>query len=166
MKTYGLLIAGLALSCFLAIGCGDTTKTEPAGGGGTNTKTDNHDDHDHAHVHGPNNGHVFEFEPHEFHGEWKQYNDNNKIRIYVLDEAGKKNVAVKAESISVIPRVGSDKTPFVLPAENPNEAGESAVFVMDDVKLKTAIPLGVDIELKVGDKTYKGEIKAHEPMDH
>ena len=42
----------------------------------------------------------------------------------------------------------------------------ASVFKLDDADLALAIPLGVDIQIEVGDKTVKGEIKAHAPLDH
>ena len=166
MKKSFVMFAGLALACFLVTGCGDTKKDDKTDGGTktVNKTDDGHDDH--SHMHGPNSGHMFEITPDEYHGEWKQYSDNTKIKIFILDKDAKKNVAIKADSVKVIPRVGEDKTPFVLTAESPNEAGEAASFVLDDAKLKKSIPLGVDIEFSIGDKVYKGEIAAHAPMDH
>jgi hypothetical protein len=86
--------------------------------------------------------------------------------MYILDAAGKEAVAQKVESFTVTPKVGNDEAGFVLEPENPDEQGLSAVYMLDDQNLSIAIPLGVDIEIKIADKIYKGEIKAHEPLDH
>lgn len=86
--------------------------------------------------------------------------------MYILDAAGKEAVAQKVDSFTVTPKVGNDETGFVLEPESPDEQGLSAVYVLDDQELSIAVPLGVDIEIKIGDKVFKGEIKAHEPLDH
>ena len=87
-------------------------------------------------------------------------------KMYLLDAAGKKEVAQKVDSFTVTPKVGSEEEGFTLVAEKADEQGLSAVYMLDDQQLSIAIPLGVDIEIKIGDKVYKGEIKAHEPLDH
>ena len=63
------------------------------------------------------------------------------------------------------PKVGEGVEPFELEAEDPKD-GMSAVYMLDDARLAIAIPLGVNIEIKMGDKTIKGEIKSHEVRDH
>lgn len=127
-----------------------------------------HDGHDHSgdDVHGPFGGHTFRFDSDDYRAEWKHYNDNNVIRVYVLDPTGKKEAPVKA-SVAMFPMAGSDKTPFELEAEKPNESGESAVYALDDQNLGIAITAGgVKVEMKTGGKTYTGIIDAHAPHDH
>ena len=126
-----------------------------------------HDHGDHAmDVHGPFGGHTFKFDSDDYRAEWKHYNDNDVIRVYVLDETGKKEAPVKA-TVAMIPLGGSDKTPFELEAEKVNDEGESAVYSLDEKDLGIAITaVGVKVEMKVDDKTYTGTIEAHEPHDH
>ncbi|MEM9943974.1 MAG: hypothetical protein AAF939_20615 [Planctomycetota bacterium] len=126
-----------------------------------------HDDHAHDHPpHGPNHGHIFDLDTDGHQGEWCKYPDNNVIRMFILDAKGKKNVPVKIDSFTVRPKVGADEEEFVLEPEEANENGETATYKLDDEDLYRAIPLGVDIEIKSGDQTWKGEIKAHKPLDH
>ena len=117
-------------------------------------------------VHGPFGGHTFKWDSDDYRAEWKHYNDNDVIRVYVLDATGKKEAPVKA-SVAMIPLGGSDKTPFELEAEKANEAGEAAVYSLDEKNLGIAITaVGVKVEMKVDGKTYTGIIEAHEPHDH
>ena len=154
------LLATLALVMFVSVGC-----EKPSSGNGQGGSGHAHvHDHDHP-AHGPNGGHIFPLDTDEFQAEWKKYSDNNVIKIYFLDAAGKKTMPIAAESVMITPKAGEGDESFVLPAESP-ENGVASVFKLDDAALAVSIPLGVDIEFKVGDKTVKGEIKAHEPLDH
>jgi hypothetical protein len=154
------------LSCCLMAGCADTQEDA------ANTITRDHG-HDHGHdhgddgdIHGPFGGHVFSFDSDEYRGEWKHYNDNDVIRVYVLDSTGKKEAPVNG-AVTLTPLAGADKTPFELEGENPNDDGETAIYSLDDKNLTIAITAaGVTVGLKVGDKSYEGVIEAHEPHDH
>ena len=159
------LFTALALMVIAGTGC-ENHKAD--GGGDAHAGHDGHDGHAHAHdhpAHGPYGGHIFPLDTEEFQAEWKKYSDNNVIKIYFLDAAGKKTMPIAAESVTITPKAGEGDESFVLPAESP-ENGVASVFKLDDAALAVSIPLGVDIEFKVGDKTVKGEIKAHEPLDH
>ncbi|MDB2685799.1 hypothetical protein N9Y42_01135 [Mariniblastus sp.] len=124
-------------------------------------------DHGHDHpAHGPNHGHMFDFDSDEFTGEWCQYPDNNVIRIYLLDEKGEGSKPLVVEQFLVKPLVGSEGDPFELEPEDVDPEGAADSFMLDDMVLRTAIPLGVEIEVIADGKTLKGEIKAHKPMDH
>lgn len=172
-----LIVAMLAVAVFAVSGCDSTGGNGKTNGGAANNADHDHDhdhdhgdDHDHDHAdhpaHGPFGGHIFALEPNDMQGEWKKYTDSNVIKMYLLDAAGKKEVAQKVESFTVTPKVGNDEEGFTLEAEKLDDQGLSAVYMLDDQNLSIAIPLGVDIEVKIGDKVYKGEIKAHEPLDH
>ena len=126
-----------------------------------------HEGHDHAahDVHGPFGGHVFSFDSDDYRAEWKHYNDNDVIRVYILDSTGKKEAPVKA-TVEMIPMAGSDKTPFELEAEKPDDEGRSAVYSLDDKNLGIATTLGLKVEMKTDGKTYTGVIEAHAPHDH
>ena len=175
LSTSSLILAVLAVAVFAVTGCDTSGGNAKTNGGGANSAEHDHDHdhaHDHAHdhsdhpAHGPFGGHIFELEPNDMQGEWKKYTDSNVIKMYLLDAAGKKEVAQKVDSFTVTPKVGSEEEGFTLVAEKADEQGLSAVYMLDDQQLSIAIPLGVDIEIKIGDKVYKGEIKAHEPLDH
>lgn len=162
---FSCLFATLALAVFVTVGC-----ENPGTGDGHGDHGHAHDhDHDHAHhdhpPHGPSGGHIFPLDTDEFQAEWKKYSDNNVIKIITLDAAGKEITPVAASSVLITPQVGEGDVSFTLPAES-SENGLASVFKLDDAALAVAISLGVDIEIKVGDKTIKGEIKAHKPLDH
>jgi len=169
MRTTALFLAGIALACFTMTGC------EPAGGTGTASGTkaatdkQGEEGHDHDHdepAHGPNGGHTFKFAEGDYMGEWKHYNDNHIIRVYVLDADGKKNAPVNADSVTITRSAGEDAATFTLDAEEPTDSGEAAVYSLDDQDLAIAMNLGVKVEMKIGDKTYTSEIAAHAPHDH
>jgi len=165
-----LIIAALAIVIF-AVGCekpNEGTGGKPAGddhAGHDHADGDGHDEHDHP-PHGPFGGHIFDLDSEDYQAEWKKYKDNNIIRMYLLDGEGKKEVAAKVDSFIVKPQAGKDDVQFELTAENPDENGASATYMLDDEQLTIAIPLGVDIEIKMGDQVLKGQIKAHKPLDH
>jgi hypothetical protein len=189
-----LIVAMLAITVFAINGCDSSVGNGKTNGGAATDSDHDHDhdhdgddhdhdgdhdgddhdhdgdDHDHAQsdhpAHGPFGGHIFALEPNEFQGEWKKYTDSNVIKMYILDADGKKEVSQKVDSFTVTPKVGNDEGGFVLEPENPDEQGLAAVYMLDDQDLSIAIPLGVDIEIKIGDKVFKGEIKAHKPLDH
>jgi hypothetical protein len=157
----------MAVCCFAFpafTGCGE----------GSQTVAESHDhdhDHDHAHgegglpAHGPNNGHLFKLEGTDLIAEWIHYSDNDIIRVLLLDK-GLEN-AVEYDGVMITPTAGDDKTPFVLeldPEKNIND--KKLVYMLDEKKLMLAMSLGVDVEIKVGDKTYKGKIAPHAPHDH
>lgn len=160
------LLAALAVVVFASVGCDN-----PETAGDKPAKDDHSHEGDlgHAHdhpPHGPAGGHIFDLDSDDYQAEWKKYKDNSVIRMYILDGAGKKAVPVKVDSFIVKPQAGKEDVSFELAAEEANENGETAVYMLDDDALFTAIPLGVDIEIKMGDKTLKGQIKAHKPLDH
>ena len=181
-STSALIVAVLAVAVFAVNGCDSSGGSGTSNGGAASNADHDHDhdhdhgddhgdhDHDHDHAdhpaHGPFGGHIFALEPNDMQGEWKKYTDSNVIKMYLLDAAGKKEVPQKVDSFVVTPKVGNDEGGFTLEPENPDDMGVSAVYMLDDQELSIAIPLGVDIEIKIGDKVFKGEIKAHEPLDH
>ena len=169
-----VLLAGVALAVFVSAGCDKPKEAEHAALG--DHADHDHDGHDHAeegHVnhddhpaHGPNNGHIFKLDTAEFQGEWRKYPDNDVIKMYLLDATGKNAAPMKVDSFTVTPKVGVDQSGFTLEPEEPDAEGATAVYSLDDKDLAIAIPLGVNIEIKAGDKVLKGEIKAHQPLDH
>ncbi len=163
------LFPAIALAGFLLVGCDNTGTPDDNNAGGATTT----DENGHAHgeggahpAHGPHDGHLFEWNTHDLHGEWKHYKDNSLIRVFVLDENAEDAVAVKADSLTVRRDLEDDDEIFELEAEEPNADGEAAVYRLDDAGLAMAMNLGVVVEMKIGDKTYTSKIAAHEPHDH
>ena len=170
MRLYHLLVLA-ALAVFVS-GC-DYSAQQAAKGkvddGHGHSHDDGHDhgedaDHDHP-AHGPNGGHLFAVDSPDYQVEWCKFKDNNVIKMYLLDKDGK-SVAEKVTSFKVIPTAGSDQTPFELVAEAADGEGKASVFSLDDQGLCIAIPLGVDLEIAMGDKVLKGKIESHAPRDH
>ena len=163
MRTKSLLsfiVAALAIVVF-SVGCQKPTDSNHASDHGE------HEGHVHDHPpHGPNHGHIFEIDSEEFTGEWCKYPDNNEIRFYLLDSEGKSPKSLVVEKFLVKPMSGSEEEPFELEPEKVDSEGAANSFVLDDVLLGTAIPLGVEIEVIAEGKTLKGQIEAHEPLDH
>ncbi len=160
-------MACLAIATFSVVGCDNGTTKQ------ADKKVDPHAGHDHSSddpddhpAHGPFGGHVFDLDTTEHQVEWKKYKDNDMIRMYVLDGKGKEATPIKVDSFIVTPKIGDDGISFNLEPEAADENGVTAIYVLDDKDLSIAIPIGVDVEIKVGDKTYKGEIKSHDPLDH
>jgi hypothetical protein len=171
MRCFSFCLALVALGLFIVAGCDN-----PAGNNKTNNKAasgEKHDhDHDHDHAahehaaHGPNDGHVFKLSPADLSAEWTHSSANDIIKVFVLDKDSKTNQAVKCDKVVITPMSGNDTTPFELPAVAPNPNGETAEFMLDSKQLNVAMTLGVKVEVKVGDKTYTGEIPPHAPHDH
>lgn len=182
IKSLSALVVALLATIVFAVGCQEPTSTD--------TKDHDHGDHgehghvhgpdcDHSHdgdhghahaddhpAHGPNSGHIFDLDSKEVTGEWCKFKDNNVIRFHLLDGEGKSPNPMVVEKFLVTPLVGNDSEPFELEPENVDPEGAAESFMLDDVNLGTAIPLGVEIEIVTEGKTIKGQIKAHEPLDH
>ena len=179
IKTIASVGTALLAIFIFTVGC-----QEPSDGGGSADAHGDHDheghdhdhDHDHDHAghdhdhdhppHGPNHGHIFNFGSDDIKGEWCKYKDNDVIRMYLLDGKGESPKPLIVEKFLVKPLAGNDDTPFELEAEGVDSEGAASTFMLEDKLLQTAIPLGVKIEVVTADKTYVGEIKAHEPLDH
>ncbi len=124
-----------------------------------------HAEHDHP-AHGPNHGHIFDLDSDDVTCEWCKFKDNNVIRFHLLDSEGHSPKSMVVEKFLVKPLVGNDSEPFELEPEAVDPEGATSSFSLDDVNLGIAIPLGVGIEIVTEGKTIKGQIKAHEPLDH
>lgn len=183
----GHIFSLVALCCFAAVpftGCESpaSTSTETHDDHGHDHDGHGHDGHDHdghghdhdgdhghAHsdlpAHGPNNGHLFKLEGSDLVGEWIHYNDNDIIRVVLLD--AELDDVVSYDGVSITPKAGDDKTPFVLELDTEkNKKGMKAVYMLDDKNLMLAMSLGVDVEFTMGDKKLKGKIEPHAPHDH
>lgn len=171
MRFLKLALPLCALSLFIFSGCDKPAASNAKPN--ANTKTaDKHDhDHDHEHAdhdhpaHGPNGGHMFKLTPDDLSAEWTHSSSNDIIKVFVLNKEGKANAAVKCDKVVITPVSGNNTTPFELPAVEPKD-GASAEFMLDSKDLNVAMTLGVKVEIKVGDKSYVGEIAPHAPHDH
>jgi len=178
---FGHIITLLALCCFgLAsfTGCespkNDTAKVHDHSGHdhGDHDHDHDHGDHDHGDhdhgdlpAHGPNKGHLFKLEGSEMVGEWIHYNDNDIIRVLLLES--NLEHAVSYDGVTITPTAGSEKTPFVLELdEEKSPEGKTLVYMLDDKTLMLAMSLGVEVEFTVGDSKFKGIIEPHAPHDH
>lgn len=167
-----LRLLATLMACFsfaLLSGC-----EQPATSDLGNLEAHDHDhdhDHDHGHdhgdlpAHGPNKGHLFRLEGTELVGEWCHYNDNNVIRMFLLDDKHVNAVAI--DGVSVTPTAGNEKTPFEMIPDPEHKVGDDTLaFMLDEQKLHVAMTVGVEVEYKMGDKTFKGKIAPHAPHDH
>ena len=170
-----LLALGVALSCFCLAGC-SPAKKEVEKSNPNNDQVHDHD-HDDAHDHdddaadgklgpmGPNGGHQIDFKSDQMNAEWVHYNDNDTIRLVILDATGKSNRRIKADSVSIRRTKGSGPE-FTLVAEEPDDNGAAEKYMLDDKDLAIAMVLGVTVEVKMDGKTYSGKIPPHEPHSH
>jgi hypothetical protein len=179
-QTYLSFVTAFLAVCIFAIGCqdppadshdhGDSHGDHDHDGHDHDGHSHDHDGHDHGShdhpAHGPNHGHIFDFDSPDFKGEWCKYKDNDVIRMYILDGKGEAPKPLAVDSFVVKPQVGNDGAAFELEAENVDPEGAAHSFMLDDKLFQMAIPTGVTIEVTAGDTVLKGEIKAHEPLDH
>lgn len=177
MRLLSFCLALVALGLFIVAGCdnagsGNNKTNKTAAGDKHDHAHGDHDHADHAHgdhehaAHGPNDGHIFKLTPADLSAEWTHSSANDIIKVFVLDKDAKNNQAIKCDKVTITPLSGNDTTPFELPAVAPNANGETAEFMLDSKQLNVAMTLGVKVEIKVGDKTYTGEIAPHAPHDH
>lgn len=186
----GHLLTLIALCCFAVpsfVGCEDDHTADAGHGDHGHDHGDGHghdhgDGHGHDHgegghdhgdghddgelpAHGPNNGHLIKLGGTDMIGEWIHYNDNDIIRVLLLDK--KLENAIDYDGVTITPTAGDDKTPFELeldPEKNPE--GKKVVYMLEEQKLMLAMSLGVDVEFRIDDKTYSGKIEPHAPHDH
>ena len=180
MLNVRFFVMGLALSCFCLGGCDKPQEAKNSKGNGNDVHAHDdghsHDDgHDHSHDDhaedgklgpmGPNGGHQIPFDSEDMNAEWVHYNDNDIIRVVILDPSGKENRPIKAESVMIRRTKGNDEG-FTLTAEDPDENGAAEKYMLDDKNLAIAMVLGVTVEVKMDGKTYTGKIPPHEPHSH
>ncbi|MCH2183673.1 MAG: hypothetical protein MK108_16870 [Mariniblastus sp.] len=180
MLNLRFLCMGMALFCFCLGGCDKPQEVKNSKKDGNDAHA--HDDgHDHSHDDhadhdgdaeegklgplGPNGGHQIPFDSDDMNAEWVHYNDNDIIRVVILDPSGKENRPIKADSVTIRRTKGNDEG-FALTAENPDENGATDKYMLDDKNLAIAMVLGVTVEVKMDGKTYSGKIPPHEPHSH
>lgn len=117
----------------------------------------------HSEVHG---GHPLQIENASFSAEWKHYSDNHVIEFFVLDKAGKADMPIKADSITVRQTGVDNPEVFKLAAVEPDADGKTAHFRIDDRNLTTAMHLGVEVEFEFDGGKYTVKIPPHAKHDH
>ena len=169
MKFLRFATALAAVLCFISSGC-DTQDSAKKNGKQSSpddvqSQDDGHDHGDEAHDdHGPKGGHLVKFDSDEYQAEWLHYNDNDIVRVVVYGPDGSTETAVKADSVCV-KRI-ADGTVFELDPETPDENGATAVYSLDNKELSIAMNTGVNLEMRIGDKTFTTEIKPQKPHKH
>lgn len=161
----GCLSAIVGLSLTLS-GCDSSGKNQGANSGASSNDHDHDHDHEEHADHGPNHGHLITDDSEEFGLEWTHSSKNNIIRVFLLDSKNEKNQAAKADSVTVTRATGNSPDKWVLAPVNANEAGETAEYMLDSEDLNRAMALGVNVEVKIGDKVVTGKIPPHAPHDH
>ena len=158
-----LLAAALFAVAGLTSGC-DTKKSTDA------TKQDDHDhDHDHddhGHDHGPagpHGGHTESFDQPGYAFEWIHENDEQLVRIIVLNEAKKEAVKVAASEVTITSTKGREPRTYTLPAVEPDSEGLASEFALKDGQLLVALNLGVDLSIEIDGTTFTKKL---EPHDH
>jgi hypothetical protein len=134
MKEYEMcknLIAVLALSTVVTLGCGKDKIAEPKPAA---------DKHEHAHAEeGPHGGHLIELgRDHKHHAEIVDHDETGRVEVYLLDH-DMHDVAVKAESLSFTIQVNGETLIFELTQLDSAEAGDKTVFESTDRELLEAL---------------------------
>ena len=156
MKSYLLAFAVLAMALTAATGCENTTATATDDGPKKTT---------HVHRHGPVlNGEMFDFDS-DYAAEAQRVKGGNIIRIAILDGEGKKSARVPIETLTVRRASGTDDQEFTLTPSPDEETTDEGTFLfeLNDEDFALAWSLGIEVEMTVGDKTYKGTLPAFEP---
>ena len=158
-----LLVAALFAVVGLTSGCSPKESTDV-------TKKNDHDDHDHDehddHDHGPagpHGGHTESFDQPGYAFEWIHENDEQLVRIIVLDEAKKEAVKVAASEVTLTSTKGREPQTFTLPAIAPDAEGLASEFALKDGHLLVALNLGVDLSIEIDGATFTKKL---EPHDH
>jgi hypothetical protein len=158
----GMLMAAAALFLFSASGC----ESKNVGVGKNPTTTDEHEHH-----HGPNEGELIELGNEEYHAELLQVPDGDVVTVFILDKEAKNAVPTATEAVVVRMTLGDKPIEFRL-TPNPKEgepAGSSSRFESKEEPLRAALAHQTakrELEVKIGDKTYKGEFEYYEPHQH
>ena len=162
---------GFVLGCLVWVGGCDSGKGEygPVEKG-VKVADDPHEHHD---EHGPHGGHLIEFGKHESHAELVFDGKSNKLTVYVfghdLDEANP--IAQKELTLHLM--IDGKETPFQLKAA-PLEGepqGKSSRFELSGHEqiaehIHDAEDLKGHLKIKIGDKTYEGEITHDHDHNH
>lgn len=151
------------------VGC----KTEDSSNQGASAEDDHDHDHDHeghdeheGHDHGPtgpHGGHTESFDQPGFAFEWIHEDEEQLVRIVILDEAKKNAVAVAASQVTIKCDKGREPQEFALAPVSPDAEGKASEFSLKDGQLLVALNLGVTVSVEIDGTTYT---KTLEPHDH
>ena len=155
------IFALIPLAIVIAATCGCKQSVVEADGSDTSGITT------HVHRHGPVlNGEMFDFDS-DYAAEAQHVKGENIIRIAILDGEGKKLARVKTDSITVrrVDVTEKNEREFTLTTSPDDEATEdgSYLFELDDEDFALAWSLGIEVEMTVGGKVYKGILPAFQP---
>ena len=123
---------------------------------------DDHEGHDHGPA-GPHGGHTESFDQPGFAFEWIHEDEEQLVRIVILDEAKKEAVAVAATKVTIKCDKGREPQEFTLNPVSPDADGKASEFSLKDGQLLVALNLGVDVSIEIDGMTYT---KTLEPHDH
>ena len=126
-----------------------------------------HDDHshdDHGHDNGPaghHGGHTESFDQPGFTFEWIHEDEEQIVRIVILDEAKKNAVAVAASQVKIRCEKGREPQEFLLQPVSPDADGKASEFSIKDGQLIVALNLGVDVSVEIDGMTYSKTLEPH-----
>lgn len=110
---------------------------------------------------GINGGDRFQFEPPSYSGEFTIAKNGDLVQFFVLDETGKKNVAVYAESFFI---KSGDNQIFMLDPDADNKlrgstgSHASSSFSLEDRNLALAMNSPVEVVMSVEGRSYRAFI--------
>ena len=103
---------------------------------------------------------MFDFDS-DYTAEAQRVSGGDIIRIAILDKEGKKEARVLTESLTVRRK---DEVFVMTPSPDDETTDEgSYLFELNDKDFAIAWSLGIEVEMKVGDKMYKGTLGSFEP---
>jgi hypothetical protein len=120
----------------------------------------------HDHEHGPHSGHLVELGEEEYHAEAVFDPKAAKVTIYILDSTAKKPVPIDSKEVSLKLTIDGKSEAFKLPAvpDSGDPKDKSSRFELaGDADIKAHIKDEEDLKgavsVKIGDKTFTGDIK-------
>jgi hypothetical protein len=129
------------------------------------------DDHGHNHPsEGPHHGSLIELGKEAYHAELVHDEKSGSVTIYILDDAVKKSVPIKAESIIINAKHDGKGQQFTLAAapESNDPKGQSSRFNTQDKAIGELLEehdVEARLVLEIDGKSYSGDIPAHD-HDH
>lgn len=139
-RTAALFFCCLGLVAW--VGCGPTNT---AGDGDGDDDHGEHAGHDHGHDdhhEGPHGGHILEFDKEGYHAEWTHDDEAKVVGVFILDESGKKDVMIDAESVAIEVTIeDSEPQTFELLAVNSEEGVGASQFELEDQELLVHLKL-------------------------
>jgi hypothetical protein len=172
MRLNGLGIEWLCVcvACLLMqVGCdtgGKTAKTDASKKSAAKNTADDHA-HDEKGEHGAEEkehpphasrgGHAYRSEDSKLRVNPIAGTEPNQVKVYILDEAGEKDVSIAASEITFVMQGGKEKKEFKLQAENPVE-GKANCFVGVDPGLLVAIEGNSEIHIALDGKECHWEV--------